>query len=110
RLPPIQPVQPVLPLQPTQYETPSRTPEAGTRHRTSHRDAPEPGDVAASLRTPHDDGAAGERAAAVRRADHHHREAGRGRWREERPRAECAAAGDARSAGPGRRHQTVRYD
>ena len=45
----------------TNSETPSRTSKAGTRHRASHLDAAEPGDGAAALRAPDDDGAEARR-------------------------------------------------
>ena len=79
-------------------------------HGASHRDAPQPGDGAAPPRADRDDGAEGEGAAAVRRADHHDRQARPRRRRGERQGAARAPAGAARHPGPRRRRQAVRHD
>ena len=49
----------------------SQSSETRPGHGASHRDAPQPGRSAAPPRAHRDDGAEGEGAAAVRRADHH---------------------------------------
>ena len=55
--------------------SPSSTPKTGPGHRAPHRDAAQPGARAAEARADRDDRAEGQGAAAVRRADHHHRQA-----------------------------------
>ena len=63
----------------------SQSPKARPRHRAPHLDAAEPGRGAAPPRAHRDHGAQGEGAAAVRRADHHDRQARARRRRGQRP-------------------------
>jgi DNA-directed RNA polymerase subunit alpha len=88
----------------------SRTSEARAGHGAPHRDAAQPGGGADPSRAHRNDGAEGQGAQAVRRTDHHHRQARDRRRRCQRPRAARAPHGAAGHPEPGRRGEAVRHD